>query len=319
MTLKAPFPWFGGKADVADEVWRRFGDVRGYVEPFAGSLAVLLGRPEPFGGVETVNDLDGLLSNAWRAIRDKTDEVAVYAAKPVSECDCHAEEIWLLERKAEITAQLEADIDWSDARAAGYWLHGICCWIGSGFCDGKGPWQVVDGKLVDVRKLPHLSSAGRGVNRQRPHLNAGRGDEPQATRVEIVAEYLSQLAARLDRVRICCGDWRRTCGGNKGDSLKHFFAGGSPCAVFLDPPYSAEANRCNTLYAHESLDVAHDVREWAISQGDDPRLRICLAGYDGEHDMPESWSVGRDGPGNGCVGDALRPPHAERETEGAAP
>ena len=35
----------------------------------------------------------------------------------------------------------------------------------------------------------------------------------------------------------------------------------------------------------------------------------------------ESWSVGRDGPGNGCIGDALRPPHAEREgeTEGAAP
>jgi hypothetical protein len=60
--------------------------------------------------------------------------------------------------------------------------------------------------------------------------------------------------------------------------------------VFLDPPYSAESGRCNTLYAHEDLSVAHDVREWAVSQGNDPRLRICLAGYDGEHDMPEEWS-----------------------------
>ena len=40
--LKAPFPWFGGKSKVAGLVWERFGDVANYVEPFAGSLAVLL-------------------------------------------------------------------------------------------------------------------------------------------------------------------------------------------------------------------------------------------------------------------------------------
>ena len=101
-TLKAPFPYWGGKADVAETIWQRFGDVRGYVEPFAGSLAVLLNRPEPFGGTETVNDIDGLLSNAWRAIRDKPDEVAEWADRPVVESDCHAEEIWLLERKEDI-------------------------------------------------------------------------------------------------------------------------------------------------------------------------------------------------------------------------
>lgn len=43
--LKAPFPWFGGKSRAADLVWSRFGDVQNYVEPFAGSLAVLLARP----------------------------------------------------------------------------------------------------------------------------------------------------------------------------------------------------------------------------------------------------------------------------------
>jgi hypothetical protein len=35
--------------------------------------------------------------------------------------------------------------------------------------------------------------------------------------------------------------------------------------------------------------VAHDVREWAIANGDNPLLRIALCGYDGEHVMPESW------------------------------
>lgn len=44
--MKAPFPYFGGKSKVSDLVWGLLGaDVMNYVEPFAGSLAVLLGRP----------------------------------------------------------------------------------------------------------------------------------------------------------------------------------------------------------------------------------------------------------------------------------
>jgi len=43
--LRAPFPWFGGKSRCAGVVWSMLGDVPNYVEPFAGSLAVLLGRP----------------------------------------------------------------------------------------------------------------------------------------------------------------------------------------------------------------------------------------------------------------------------------
>ena len=41
--MKAPFVWFGGKRRVAPEVWAALGDVPNYIEPFAGSLAVLLG------------------------------------------------------------------------------------------------------------------------------------------------------------------------------------------------------------------------------------------------------------------------------------
>lgn len=55
--LKAPFPWFGGKSRAADLIWPRLGNPANYVEPFAGSLAVLLARPdEP--NIETVNDKD---------------------------------------------------------------------------------------------------------------------------------------------------------------------------------------------------------------------------------------------------------------------
>ena len=45
--LKAPFPYFGGKSLAAGLVWSRLGEVKNYVEPFAGSLAVLLGQAPP--------------------------------------------------------------------------------------------------------------------------------------------------------------------------------------------------------------------------------------------------------------------------------
>lgn len=32
--MKSPYPYFGGKSKVADEVWRRFGKCDTYVEPF---------------------------------------------------------------------------------------------------------------------------------------------------------------------------------------------------------------------------------------------------------------------------------------------
>jgi hypothetical protein len=83
---KAPFPWFGGKSRASGLLWQRFGAVRNYVEPFAGSLATLLTRPGTVTGPETVNDLDGLLVNFWRAVRAEPETVAMAADWPVMEC-----------------------------------------------------------------------------------------------------------------------------------------------------------------------------------------------------------------------------------------
>lgn len=83
--LKAPFPWFGGKSRAAHIVWPRFGDCLNFVEPFAGSLAVLLARPFP-ARIETINDKDCYVSNFWRALSHDPDCVAHYADWPVNEC-----------------------------------------------------------------------------------------------------------------------------------------------------------------------------------------------------------------------------------------
>jgi hypothetical protein len=86
-------------------------------------------------------------------------------------------------------------------------------------------------------------------------------------------------------------------------------------AVFLDPPYSAEAGRDGALYSCESINVAHDVREWAIDRGDDPMMRIALCGYEGEHAMPSGWAsvAWKTRGGYGSQGDGRARENCRRE------
>ena len=283
--MRAPFPWFGGKSTVSDLVWSAFGDVRNYVEPFFGSGAVLLNRPD-FEGSETVNDLDGYLANFWRAVQHDPEAVAKWADWPVNENDLHARHAWLVAQKDGFASRLEGDPDFYDAKIAGWWVWGICSWIGSGWCSGKGPWQVVD------RQLVHLGSAGRGINRQR----------------ESIIHMFRELSDRLRDVRVCCGDWTRVLGDSV--TIIHGITG-----VFLDPPYADTANRCADLYAEDSLDVAHDVQEWAITNGENKLLRIALCGYEGEHTMPSNWRCvpWKAQGGYGCQGKTTGRENAVRE------
>jgi hypothetical protein len=322
---KTPFPWFGGKSDAAPAVWSALGDVPHYVEPFAGSLAVLMRRPHeanrPYYS-ETVNDADGLLVNAWRSIQLSPDATAEAASWPVAEADLMARHLalvrWREERQLE---HLMADPLWHDPVMGGWWLWGQSAWIGSGWCSGTGAWAVGDDGRIERRKgegvnrkLPHVGDDGRGVQtaavrepgvaRQLPHVgNNGRGvvhgnlrepgvgDFHPMTMPEL-RRWMHFLSARLRHVRILNGDWAR-CSTNGVCVNLSVRKGLGPAGVFLDPPYSTDAERCGDLYAHEDLDIANKVREWCQERGADPRYRIVLAGYDGEHNALEEhgWTV----------------------------
>ena len=71
--LKPPFTYFGGKTAVAERIVSMLPPHEHYVEPFAGSLAVLLAKPP--SPIETVSDLDGDLVNFWRTLRDRPEEL----------------------------------------------------------------------------------------------------------------------------------------------------------------------------------------------------------------------------------------------------
>lgn len=314
--MKAPFVYFGGKRRVASVVWERLGDVRVYCEPFFGSGAVLLGRPgwSPLASrIETVNDIDGMLCNVWRAILHDPDATAHAADWPVNEVDLSARHAWLVEQRDYMLDKLLGDPDWYDPKIAGWWLWGSSCWIGSGWCSGVGPWQRVEvepgeWRLVKGnsghginRQIVHLGDLGRGVNRQLVHLgDSVRGVNRKLVHLGAAGDagdgecgllaWLRALSARLARVCVCCGDWSRVV----APSAMPMAAIPGVRGIFLDPPYSAEANRKMHCYTADSGTVAHDVRAWCIAHGDLPDYRIALCGYAGEgHEELEAlgWSV----------------------------
>jgi hypothetical protein len=359
--LRAPFPWYGGKSRAAHLVWPRFGDVPNYVEPFAGSLAVLLARPT-VARTETVNDLDCYLANFWRATVEAPDEVARWADWPVSEADLHARHKWLVSRDL-FRFRMRSEPDFFDAKIAGWWVWGICQWIGSGWCaaglsDGlevpeKRP-LLKSGVGVNAERC-HLESrvAGQSLWQKRPALGKGRRGVDASARLERLpaiatngpggkgvlraeyaavptqipqlsgdgsgngrgvlsasisanlADYMMALRDRLRRVRVCCGDWRRILGPSPTTCI-------GVTGVFLDPPYS-DGDR-DRVYNHDSFSVAADVAAWCREHGDDPKLRIALCGYEGEHDLPGwdcvAWKA-NGGMGNQAAGRGRR--NAQRE------
>lgn len=138
-------------------------------------------------------------------------------------------------------------------------------WQGGGQAGGSG----VHAPTL-TRQLPQLSGDGSGAN---------RGLLSEGVKAHGLYEYLGALAARLRRVRVCCGDWGRVL----TPSVTTYIG---TCGVFLDPPYAHDLRqRCYS----EDHNISVEVREWAIANGGNPGLRIALCGYEGEHTMPAAW------------------------------
>jgi DNA adenine methylase len=87
--MKPPVPYFGGKMKIAPQIAALFPPHSHYVEPFAGSLSVLMAKGP--SDHETVNDLDHALVTFWRMLRERTDElVRLVALTPHSRVEYNA-------------------------------------------------------------------------------------------------------------------------------------------------------------------------------------------------------------------------------------
>ena len=273
--MKAPFPYFGGKVAVAKTVWELLGQPKHYIEPFCGSCAVLLARPDydQAKQIETVNDADGHIVNVWRSLKYSPDAVAEWADWPVHHAELSARKRRIIESDSRLLENLVKDDEWHDPKMAGYYVYAASCWIGSG--------------LTSLNQIPHIGHAGRGVHGigKVPHItNDGSGVQNRSSNIY---EWFSELSARLRRVRVVNGDWKQVCGGNWQDNC-------GICGIFFDPPYGhGIGKRKEDIYHHDSTSISAEVRAWCMERGKKNSYRIILAGYEGEHNELEKHGWGK--------------------------
>lgn len=299
----APYPYTGGKRKAASKVWQGLGDVDSYVEPFLGSASVLLARPSNHRRKrELVGDIDAMIANFFRAVKYHPEEVAWHADYIVSAWDLTARHRWLIDRLDVVKANVLSDPDWCDSKVAAWWAWGIACWIGNDWCDPKyAPKVRVPEAHADkgIHRKTHLGKRsslnnGNGVLRKTHHRSQGVHRNTHRAGLPL-SVYFAAMADRLRGVKVLGDRWtqcvtRAAMGYDESETV----------GVFLDPPYAHEVVNPATgeviwkrtkCYAHDDATVSAEVREWAIEHGEDPKMRIVLAGYEGEHDMPEGWRV----------------------------
>ena len=247
--IKPMFPYFGGKRRAAPLVWSALGQVSRYVEPFFGSGAVLLGNPRPPLS-ELVNDRCHFVANLWRSLQQDPETVMRLASAPPSEVELKARHRWLYGEGAE---QLAA-VEWDDLSACVPEIGGLWLWVACAAVESS------------VDRL-HRGNHGRGSK--------------AATWVDFDT---AAIVRRVSRVQVLCGGWSRCVtdavlisDGNVSDV---------PRGIFLDPPYG---DSDSVHYDDGTGDVARDVWQWACDNGDNPRLRIVVAGYDDGRDIPDGW------------------------------
>ena len=243
---------------MADTIWKRFGNVENYVEPFAGSIAVLLANPNP-SKIETVNDIDCYIANFFRALALDPDNVIKYADNPVNEADLHARQTWLLSSSTnEWRAKMHSDPDHYDSKIAGWWVWGICASIGTNWLQSK-----------NLNSVPHLSSAGQGIHGITKDMS----------------EWLNDISKRIRSVRVTCGDWSRVV----TKSVTYNSVGLSKdgiTGILLDPPYLLSGR--DKVYNIDD-DVFTNVCKWAVDN-ESPKMRIAVCGHDGTYDFPDTWT-----------------------------
>lgn len=192
--MKPPFPYYGSKGRLAGWITSLLPEHRIFVEPYAGSAAVLFAkRPSP---VEVINDLDGNVTTFFRVLRDREDELvralrlSPYSRTEYLSADLDAADLSDVERARRFFVRATQGFNAAGTGRWAGWSNGI---RNGSTCDAHSVAGVVDGLhvigermrrvIVECRRgidviesydgrdvvlyvdPPYLSSTRRGLNR----------------------------------------------------------------------------------------------------------------------------------------------------------
>ena len=259
MALKAPMSYFGKKDKIAPEIWRLAGDVKTYIEPFGGTLAVLRLRPNPKGR-EIVNDGDCLLVNAWRAIKYAPDKVASEIdAILYAEVELNARRQFLKDNRDQLLEKVSDNSEYFDLELAADYF-----WCASAAIGG-------------AKTINSPSKRSGGIV---SHPNNGVFQEGRSEK--FLQEWFRELSARLKSVTIMCRDAKEIL--TAGYYLEKEYL--APHFVFVDPPYAT-----GEKYMYYTNELCDWLQDWCIENGN--ATKIILAGYSDDYHkpFPQDWQI----------------------------
>lgn len=240
-TIGAIAPWFGGKRTMAPTIIRQLGKHSAYWEPFCGSMAVLLSKPE--SSHETVNDLHGDLINLARVIADDHLYAQLYS---------RAYRVWCDEHRRE--ESLEALRDAKDPldRALHYF---VVNWFGrNGFSGTVGS----DRSSFAVRWTPN---GGHGGQRFASAVNSIPAWHERLRRVTILQRDAFEIIEKIDdhpRVAIYCDPPYMV----KAAKYEHDFTDSDHMRLARLLRRFEKSRVVLSYYRHPSLDVLYPKAKW---------------------------------------------------------
>ena len=247
MKIKSIAPWFGGKRMLAGEIGRELGPHSMYVEPFCGSMAVLLMKPK--SGSDIVNDLHGNIINLALVIASKRCYELYDRLYRTMDCETFfdgAKEMFMAQGVFEPPAGPGAVTEEHVERA---YIYFVVSWMGRNGISGT--------KRCNYQKARRWTPGG------------GSG----AVRFASAVDSIPAWHERLRRVNIYCMD---------GFELLEKIEDHRQTAIYLDPPYlrhTVDKSRAgNGVYQHEFEPGDHEKLAARLKRFE--RARVVVSYYD---------------------------------------
>jgi len=241
-----------------EPIFPYFGGKRRAAEQVWESLGRVDRYIEPFFGSGAV-----LLGNPYPAKSELINDINHHVANLWRALQHEPEKVWQVASAPSSEIELKARAKWlkewvpydfSDMNAYDAYAAGIWLWVA---CVAINP----DASSLQRNGQP------RGIK--------GR---------EFTRDWFDNVSNRVRRIEVLCGDWKR-CLTKATIGIPTNF---NNAGIFLDPPYGIGNG---VSYDDKTGNIAKEAWEWAIENGNNPRLRIVVAGYDDGRELPKGWTI----------------------------
>lgn len=268
--IQSPIGYYGKKDLIVDTIFEKAGYHKTTLDVCGGTASLFRCRKGRVNHTEIYNDGCGYMVNMFRALsaHDPDDMAERIENILYSEIELNSRRYFLKKERDSLLEAIQRDKNYYDPEIAADFI-----WMGS---------AAMDGVSTVYTPLEHFSKGSFATGHARGVL--GKRITPSVLR-----ELFRQIRIRFENISCICEDIRELLESKNKGIVK---GGGSyprPLFVFIDPPYLR--GKKYTYYTEEKLNDW--IQAWAIQHGDDPDIKIIVAGYTTDYwiPWPDDWQT----------------------------